>query len=400
MPAGKEHFRKRRANLTYPDFILTTSSGKRPILILTSAFGEGHNAAARNLAEALRALDPERRVEVRDLFAEAYGPLYKIAQRNYFFFINHFPALWSWFYKYLHHSKEAPSQVAVFRRGARLLRKILTELQPAVIASTYPGYNHLLDHLDGRENRPYQTVTVVTDSISINSLWYRGHSDCFIVPNEATALVMEEAGVPREKLHVTGFPVPALFETLRGLRLPPDPPKLLPKVLFLVNPGQKNAGEILKKLASVEGIDLSVACGRDEDLRGSLQSIASCLPRPVKIAGWMSDLPERIASSHLIVAKAGGATVQECLAAATPLVMSQIIPGQEEGNAELLMTEECGCTATSPQAVASAIRHAFSHGASVWKAWETNAKKIGRPDGSASGARLILEEAAENISQG
>jgi processive 1,2-diacylglycerol beta-glucosyltransferase len=375
-------------------------SMKRPILILTSAFGEGHNAAARNLAQALRALDPERRVEVRDPFAEAYGPLYKIAQKNYFFFINHFPGLWSWFYKYLHHSKEAPSQVAVFRRGARLLREILTELQPSVIASTYPGYNHLLDHLEGRENRPYQTVTVVTDSISINSLWYRGHSDFFIVPNEATAQVMEEAGIPREKLHVTGFPVPVLFETLRGLRLPPDPPKLLPKVLFLVNPGQKNAGEILKKLGSVEGIDLSVACGRDEELRGSLQSIANTLPRPVKIAGWMSDLPERIASSHLIVAKAGGATVQECLAAATPLVMSQIIPGQEEGNAELLMTEECGCTATSPQAVASAIRHAFSHGASTWKTWETNTKKIGRPDGAVAGARLILEEANLKSSQG
>jgi len=366
---------------------------KRPILILTSAFGEGHNAAARNLAEALRKQDPERQVEVRDLFAEAYGPLYKIAQKNYFFFINHFPGLWSWFYKYLHHSEEAPSQVAIFRRAARLLRQSITEKQPAVIASTYPGYNHLLDHLDGRENRPYKTVTVVTDSISINSLWYRGHSDCFIVPNEATALVMEEAGVPRAKLHVTGFPVPAVFEKLQGLRLPPDPPKLRPRVLYLVNPGQKNAAEILKKLGSVEGIDLSVACGRDEALRETLQLIANSFARPLKVEGWMSDLPERIASSHLIVAKAGGATVQECLAAGSPLVMSQVIPGQEEGNAELLESAECGCTAITPQAVASAVRYAFSHGASAWKNWTSNAKKIGKPDGAAAGARLLLNEA-------
>lgn len=370
---------------------MTTSSGKRSILILTSAFGEGHNAAARNLAIALRSQAPHLTVEVRDLFAEAYGPLYKIAQKSYFLFINHFPLLWSWFYKHLHQSKDAPSQVAVFRRGARLLRQTLTELQPAVIASTYPGYNHLLDHLDGKVDRPYKTVTVVTDSISINSLWYSGHSDCYLVPNEATAQVMEDAGVPREKLHVTGFPVPMLFETLRGLRLPPDPPKLLPKVLYLVNPGQKNAGEILGQLGSVEGIDLSVACGRDEELRASLQKIANSLPRPIKIEGWMSDLPERIAASHLIIAKAGGATVQECLAAATPLIMSQVIPGQEEGNAELLTSAECGCSATSPQAVASAVRYAFSHGASAWRTWEANTKKIGKPDGAAAGARLILE---------
>ena len=63
---------------------------KRPVLILTSAFGEGHNAAARNLATALRTLDPDRPVEVRDLFAEAYGGFYKVAQKGYFLFINHF----------------------------------------------------------------------------------------------------------------------------------------------------------------------------------------------------------------------------------------------------------------------------------------------------------------------
>ena len=365
---------------------------KRPILILTSAFGEGHNAAARNLAIALRAQDPDRTVEVRDLFAEAYGPLYKIAQKNYFCFINHFPGIWSWFYKYLHQSKKAPSQVAVFRRGARLLRRTLTEMQPVIVASTYPGYNHLLDHLDGRGNRPYKTITVVTDSISINSLWYSGHSDFYLVPNEVTALVMEEADVPREKLRVTGFPVPAVFEILRGLRPPPDAPTRLPKVLYLVNPRQKNAGEILKQLGSVEGIDLSAACGRDEKLQKNLQKIANTFRHPIKIDGWMSDLPERIAASHLVIAKAGGATVQECLAAATPLVMSQVIPGQEEGNAELLTTEDCGCTATSPLAVASAVRYAFSHGASVWRVWEANTKRIGKPDGAAAGARIVLEE--------
>ena len=59
---------------------------RQPILILTSAFGEGHNAAARNLALALCSQDPERQVEIRDLFAEAYGPVYKVAQKGYFFF--------------------------------------------------------------------------------------------------------------------------------------------------------------------------------------------------------------------------------------------------------------------------------------------------------------------------
>jgi len=366
---------------------------KPPILILTSAFGEGHNAAARNLAIALRTQDHDREVVIRDLFAEAYGPLYSLAQRGYFLFINHFPGLWGAFYKYLDKNTKAPGRVSIYQRAARLLRKTITEMHPAVIASTYPGYNHLLDHLYEKAERPFRTVTVVTDSITINSLWYSGHSDLFLVPNEITARVMEDAGVSREKLRVTGFPVPPIFESLRGQRTSPDPSSP-PKVLYLVNPGQKNAGEILRQLGMVDGIELSAACGRDEELRKAMQKIANLLPRPIKVEGWMQDLPERVASSHLVVAKAGGATVQECLAAATPLIMSQVVPGQEEGNAELLTEADCGCSATTPQAVGTAVRHAFSHGYQVWMTWESNATKTGTPEGARNSAIAVLKEAA------
>ena len=371
---------------------MSNNAEKRPVLILTSAFGEGHNAAARNLQTALKALDPMREVEVRDLFAEAYGPLYKVAQKAYFLFINHFPLLWGGLYKFLDKDKSTPDRISVYKRASRLLSRRVQEMNPAVIASTYPGYNHLLDHLHGRVNRPFRTVTVVTDSITINSLWYSGHSDLFLVPNEVTAQVMAEAGVSRDILRVTGFPVPPLFETLRGARTSPRPGHP-PKVLYLVNPGQKNAAQILKSLGKVEGIELSAACGRDEKLRAELQKVASTFQHPIKIEGWLQNLPERMAASHLVVAKAGGATVQECLAAATPLIMSQVIPGQEEGNAELLTTENCGCTALSPQAVGAAVRHAFSHGAQAWKTWEANAWKTGTPEGAKNSAIEVLKEA-------
>lgn len=372
--------------------MIGSKSRKRPVLILTSAFGEGHNAAARNLADVLRTLDPDRPVEVRDLFAEAYGGLYRIAQKGYFLFINHLPGLWRAFYWYLDRNKDVPRRIAVYKRAARLLARTVETLRPAVIVSTYPGYNHLLNHLYGISSRPFRTVTVVTDSISINSIWHKGHSDLFLVPNGETKAVMEGAGVPREKLRVTGFPVPSLFTELRGQREDPGVGSS-PRVLYLVNPGQKDAAAILRSLGEIEGIRLSAACGRDEALRKELQKTADSMKYPIRIEGWVEDLPLRLASSHLVVAKAGGATVQECLAAATPLVMSQIIPGQEEGNAELLTTADCGVTATDPNAIVSAIRHAFAHGGTVWKTWAANAWKTGTPDGARNSAREVLREA-------
>ena len=368
---------------------------KRPILILTTAFGEGHNAAARNLAKALPLLDPDRPVLVRDVFAEAYGSLYTLVQRIYFLLINHFPQAWKAFYCFLDRDKAAPKRVGIYRRGIKLLSRILEEESPAVIVSTYPGYNLILDHVHaGKEvqERPHKTVTVVTDSISINALWYRGHSDLYLVPNQLTANVMIRAGVSAELLKVTGFPVPPDFESLRGKRPVPDSSHP-PRVLYLANPGQKHAVEILEELGQIEEITLTVACGRDEGLRARMQSVASKLEHPLKVQGWLEDLPGIMASHHLVVAKAGGATVQECLAAGTPLIMSQVIPGQEEGNAELLVLSECGCAATSPKTAAAALRHAFSRGAAVWRTWEANTLKTGTPDGARNSAKEVLKEA-------
>ena len=372
---------------------------KRPILILTTAFGEGHNAAARNLSKALQLLDPERPVLVRDVFADAYGPLYTLVQRMYFLMINHLPQVWKAFYAFLDRDEGVPKRVGVYKRGERLLRGILEQESPAVVVSTYPGYNHLLDHLHAGKpgnERPHGTVTIVTDSISINALWYRGHSDLYLVPNALTAEVMHKAGVPNELLRVTGFPVPPVFETLRGERPSPDPSHP-PKVLYLANPGQKNAVEILRELAEIEGITLTVACGKDEKLRARMQAAASGFDAPMKIQGWLEDLPRIMAASHLVVAKAGGATVQECLAAGTPLVMSQVIPGQEEGNAELLTLSNSGCAATSPKTAAAAVRHAFGRGAVVWRTWEANAMKTGTPDGARNSALAVLREAESKV---
>ena len=53
----------------------------KSVLILTAAFGEGHNAAARSLAAALG--EKGVAVEVHDLFAEASGPANRFVRQLY-----------------------------------------------------------------------------------------------------------------------------------------------------------------------------------------------------------------------------------------------------------------------------------------------------------------------------
>jgi len=52
----------------------------KKVLILTAGFGEGHNAAARNLRDALELVSDDVKVEVLDLFESCYGSFNTVAK--------------------------------------------------------------------------------------------------------------------------------------------------------------------------------------------------------------------------------------------------------------------------------------------------------------------------------
>lgn len=56
------------------------------------------------------------------------------------------------------------------------------------------------------------------------------------------------------------------------------------------------------------------------------------------VRGWTRRVPSYLTVNHVVVGKAGGATVHEVLAAARPMLVNFLLPGQEEGNARLLET--------------------------------------------------------------
>lgn len=362
----------------------------KSVLILTASFGEGHNAAARNLHEALLARVPETRVVICDPFREAYGAFNQFCVRGYLTIINRFPGLWQKAFQLLHDTSLVEQHIGIYWTAANLLERLLDEERPDTVVSVYPGCNHLLDYVARRRvRRPFRTVTIITDSLTINSVWYRAYSDVFLVANEATAEVVREAGVPARKVLAPGFPVPRVFATFgNGIRATP-PPDGKWKVLYVINSGRHVAPGIVRKLLTLENISLSVTVGKDDELRADIERAAN--GKPVTIHGWTPELPRLMAESHLLISKAGGATVQETLAARTPMIITQIVPGQEEGNARLILESGAGALATDPEAIADAVAGAFSDEAREWQAWHQAAVSLSRPSASDDIAGYLLD---------
>ena len=82
---------------------------------------------------------------------------------------------------------------------------------------------------------------------------------------------------------------------------------------------------------------------------------------------------------HVVVSKAGGATTQEAIAACCPMIVNQIVPGQEEGNYELLRRRNIGSLSQTPEEVISSLRNAFSNSGNVWESWHNSLMTLTQP---------------------
>ena len=360
------------------------------ILILTAGFGEGHNAAARGIRDGLAQVAPANAVvEVRDVFAETYGLANDVVRRAYLALINRRPALWSSLYEWIDRQRDPARRLRVFFQAKNRLRQLLQTFQPDVVVSVFPGYSHLLDAIFGRATPPFRRVVCVTDSITVNAIWYRCRCDAFYVPNEETAAVLVAAGLARERVHVTGFPVTPKFAELGPLRQPPSA-DYGHRILYMVNVGRVIDPASIRHLAELPSTRLTVTIGKNEHLRRSVEAIMHEARRKFEIVGWSDQLPRLMLESHLLIGKAGGATVQEAIAAGCPMIINQIVPGQEEGNARLLQTTQSGVLATTADQVVGAVQRAFADDARVWREWSANIDRLSRPRAALEIAERLL----------
>jgi len=202
---------------------------------------------------------------------------------------------------------------------------------------------------------------------------------------------MREAGVDPSRLHVTGFPVTPFFRKNEGILVRPDLAKgEAPRVLYIINSGTINAEATARKLLAEDAWEITCTVGRDEALRKTLTELAAGRQRPARILGWTDQIPQLLMSHHVVVSKAGGATTQEAVAARCPMVVNQVVPGQEEGNCELLLRHGAGALATTPQAIIDTLRGAFSSGGAGWAAWHAALGPLARPDAARAVAGHVL----------
>ncbi len=360
------------------------------ILIVTAAFGEGHNSAARNLALALEAQGAI--TQVSDPCILGIPRITAAVNSGYRYITNNFPKIWARIYRSTDHCDFNQQRSPILRKVEAALAKLIDEFQPTAVVSTYPLYPYFMRRILEKSGAKTPVFIVVTDSIEINASWLRARCGCWLVTDPFTRDAMIRKGLPAENLIDTGFPVHPAFSSLTPIPLSDacDPFRILyfptAKLPFV----RRHSRALLEASPNTH---LTIVLGRNvRSLYSRAKEIQKTYPGRVKLIGWTRRVPLLLNSHHLVIGKAGGATVHEAIAARCPMLIHHLVPGQEEGNLKLLEIIGGGHLAATPEALSRHVADLLADHAAGWRTMKNALIRHGRNAGAIAAAGYILKQ--------
>lgn len=365
------------------------------ILILTAAFGDGHNTAARCIADATRRLSPEEEIVVCDLICETHPLLSDVLKRLYQFAITNWPSSWRLVYRLLAKMKPGEEPPAWQLMMLNALTAIVETKKPRVIVSTYPLYAEIISRARRRIATP-PLMTVITDSISVHPIWVAAPSDLICVADEDTRHVVEQLGVKKEQIRVTGFPVSLAFMD----PAPATSARAGGRLLYLPSTSVRWFSHTLEALRPLlrRGLHLTLPVGKHASrLHHPLQRFMDSMPEAsIEVIGWTDQMPRLLQTHDVLISKAGGAILHEVLAARCPVVIDYVVPGQEEGNADLLLSNGCALRSYSPDETAAHVTRLLADDCQLGHQFREKMIPLSLPDAAMQAARQALDLAAKS----
>lgn len=373
------------------DFLADSYHFLPVILILTAGFGDGHNTAARNVAQALQRLRPSQEAKVVDVFDIAHPYLSPVMKQNYQMLITRAPSVWAWVYRSAAKVSfdGSPDILAGLRKA---IEQLLIDHRPSAIVCSYPVYPKIIRGLKEKLGSIPPIYTVITDSISIHPIWMIAPSDGYFVADEESRQSAIALGAPANLVYAAGFPVnldfiqqpiPAECESPHG------------RILYLPSTGLSHVAKTLDAIKPLirSGVKLTLPVGKHASrLHHVITRYLDSLPgADIEILGWTNRIPRLLQTHDLVICKAGGAILHEALAATCPAVIDYVVPGQEEGNAELLTKNDCGVVTTSPRQTGEQAARLLASNRSVAKSMKRNMRELSEPDAALKIGRQVLD---------
>ena len=364
---------------------------QKRILILSAIYGSAHLSVSKAIKQAIEELyGYDFKIEIVDFLEILNATFNKSSHYFYEGSIRHMPSLWQFFFT----STDKKWQVKLLNMlhypfVANKLTKFFREKNPSLIISTFPVWDYIAIQIWKKYNPKAKFISVVTDSISIHSSWATADSDYHIVANKETAGSLKKLGVKDDKIKVLGFPINLNFlkktdrkKCLKSIGLNP---KLYTIIFLPTHETLLKTNKTMKELLrEPRDYNLIVIAGRNAKLIPKLNKYSGL--KNVHTIGWTDNLPSLIHSADLVITKAGGAILMECITAKKPMLINHFIPGHEKGNAALIKKYKLGIIMDEEK---PSTRKAIAQIRSHQKEYIKRLEKLANPGAALDIARFI-----------
>ena len=330
------------------------------VLIVSGSVGAGHDGAARELADRLRAAGAV--VDVEDFLDAVPRWLSVFLREGYTNSVDHVPGAFQLLFSRI--EREGPvwqiARALCTTASGRVARWLEAGSYDLVV-STYPLAGQVLGDLRERGVCRVPVITYLTDPAA-HRFWVHPSVDRHLTVTQATAdQGMADYGVP---MAAAGPLVPARFgrtvprDELRRTREELDLPEGRPVALLA---GGSFAFSLLPSVAEVAraGLVPLVLCGRNEGLRRDVAEV----PGAVAL-GWRNDVHVLLQVADVLVHNAGGLSFTEALVAGLPAVTYRPIPGHGRANAAVLERSGLAPWPRTPEQLAVALHDRVRQGRS------------------------------------
>jgi 1,2-diacylglycerol 3-beta-galactosyltransferase len=355
------------------------------ILILTADYGYGHRSAANAIAQALQETHGEDcQVDIINPMYDSRAPaVLRDGEEGYNKIVRVAPDL----YKLGYDIGDTRVVSGIVKNGFTLmlfntLREIIHEKQPDFIVCTYPSYQEILAALFALEKIHTPVITVVTDLATVNRLWFHRVADLCVVPTQTVYDLAVKAGLPAEKIKIIGIPVrPELLQGNQDRAAIRSKQGWREDLFTVLAIGSQRVEHLYDALWVLNHsgfpLQLIIAAGGDQEFFDHCQETEWHVE--THIYDFVTEMGTFMRAADCVLGKAGGLTVSESLACGLPMIVVDVIPGQETGNADLVVSGNAGVRANSPTEVLEAMSHWLEKDRILYQEQAQNALQLGRP---------------------
>jgi len=367
------------------------------IVILMSDTGGGHRAAAEAIVEALAREYPHRyNVTLFDGFKQAALFPFNHVPAWYLPFTTYAEPLWHFLFLVSNHRfvtmLAQPFFDLVMGHG---LRQFLRRVSPDLVITTHPILNEFARRALRSLGSNVPFITVVTDLFDAHAFWFDPGADLCTVPTQGAYQRGLRAGMPPAQLRVVGQPVSLKFldavltkaQARAKLNLAPNL-----KTILLVGGGE-GMGKLYDIARAIDQAhvpaQLVVIAGRNQVLRRKLETTRWQIP--VHIQGFVTNMPDWMRASDVIITKAGPGTISEAMVCGLPILLSGYLPGQETGNVTFVEQNGLGILRQKPADIARTLNEWLTPGNPTLAHFAARARALAHPTAALEIARLLNE---------